>query len=77
MTMSHSMLAMEIIAPGGPDVLKPCSVPVPVPGHGQIVIRVAYAGVTRPDALHRAGAYAPPPDASPLPGLECSASIGR
>ena len=75
MTLSHSMLAMEIIAPGGPDVLKPCSMPVPVPGHGQIVIRVAYAGVNRPDALQRAGAYAPPPDASPLPGLECSGTV--
>jgi NADPH2:quinone reductase len=75
MTLSHSMLAMEIIAPGGPDVLKPCSVPVPVAGHGQIVIRVAYAGVNRPDALQRAGAYAPPPDASPLPGLECSGTV--
>ena len=44
MTQSSIMLAMEITAPGGPDVLKPCSVPVPVPGHGQIIIRVAYAG---------------------------------
>jgi putative PIG3 family NAD(P)H quinone oxidoreductase len=69
------MLAIEIVAPGGPDVLHPCSVPVPVPGHGQIVIRVAYAGVNRPDALQRAGAYAPPPDASPLPGLECSGTV--
>jgi putative PIG3 family NAD(P)H quinone oxidoreductase len=50
-------------------------VPVPVPGHGQIVIRVAYAGVNRPDALQRAGAYAPPPSASPLPGLECSGTV--
>lgn len=75
MTLSHSMLAMEIIAPGGPDVLQPCSVPVPVPGHGQIIIRVAYAGVNRPDALQRAGAYAPPPEASPLPGLECSGTV--
>ena len=75
MTLSHSILAMEIVAPGGPDVLKPCSVPVPVPGHGQIVIRVAWAGVNRPDALQRAGAYAPPPDASPLPGLECSGTV--
>ncbi|MBK6466178.1 MAG: NAD(P)H-quinone oxidoreductase [Rhodobacter sp.] len=75
MTLSHSMLAIEIVAPGGPDVLHPCSVPVPVPGHGQIVIRVAYAGVNRPDALQRAGAYAPPPDASPLPGLECSGTV--
>ncbi len=75
MSLSDSMLAMEIVAPGGPDVLKPCSRPVPVPGHGQIVIRIAWAGVNRPDALQRAGAYAPPPDASPLPGLECSGTV--
>jgi putative PIG3 family NAD(P)H quinone oxidoreductase len=75
MTMSNAMLAMEIAAPGGPDVLSPVSVPVPVPGHGQIVIRVAYAGVNRPDALQRAGLYAPPPSASPLPGLECSGTV--
>jgi putative PIG3 family NAD(P)H quinone oxidoreductase len=75
MNLSHTMLAIEISAPGGPDVLKPASVPVPVPGHGQIIIRVAYAGVNRPDALQRAGAYAPPPSASPLPGLECSGTV--
>lgn len=75
MTLSHSMLAMEISAPGGPDVLKPVSMPVPVPGHAQIVIRIAWAGVNRPDALQRAGAYAPPPDASPIPGLECSGTV--
>lgn len=75
MTLSHSMLAIEISAPGGPDVLMPASVPVPVPSHGQIVIRVAWAGVNRPDALQRAGAYAPPPSASPLPGLECSGTV--
>ncbi len=73
--MSHSMLAMEISAPGSPDVLKPVAVPVPVPGHGQIVIRLAYAGVNRPDVLQRAGAYAPPPGASPLPGLEGSGTV--
>ncbi|MFM7333899.1 MAG: NAD(P)H-quinone oxidoreductase [Tabrizicola sp.] len=75
MTLSDSMLAIEISTPGGPDVLMPASVPVPVPGHGQIIIRVAYAGVNRPDALQRAGAYAPPPSASPLPGLECSGTV--
>ena len=75
MPISYSMLAIEIAAPGGPDMLKPVSVPVPVPGHGQIVIRVAWAGVNRPDALQRAGAYAPPADASPLPGLECSGTV--
>ena len=79
MTLQTAMLAMEISSPGAPDVLQPCSVPVPVPGHGQIVIRVAYAGVNRPDALQRQGLYNPPANASPLPGLECAghvASVG-
>lgn len=75
MTLSSSMLAMEISAPGAPDVLKPVSVPVPVPGHGQIILRLAYAGVNRPDALQRAGSYAPPPSASPLPGLEGAGTV--
>lgn len=75
MTLSSSMLAMEISAPGAPDVLKPVSVPVPVPGHGQIIIRLAYAGVNRPDALQRAGSYAPPANASPLPGLEGAGTV--
>lgn len=75
MTVPHAMLAIEITQPGPPDVLAPCSVPVPVPKHGQILIRVAYAGVNRPDALQRAGAYNPPASASPLPGLECSGHV--
>jgi len=75
MELSHTMRAVEITEPGGPDVLKPCTRPVPVPGHGQIVIRVAYAGVNRPDALQRAGSYAPPGNASPLPGLEASGTV--
>ena len=75
MTLAPAMLAMEISSPGAPDVLKPCSVPVPVPGSGQIVIRVAYAGVNRPDALQRAGLYNPPANASRLPGLECSGTV--
>lgn len=75
MTLSHSMLAIEIAEPGGPDVLRPVSVPVPVPGHGQIVVRLAYAGVNRPDALQRAGLYAPPASASPLPGLEGAGTV--
>ncbi len=64
------MRAVEIVTPGGPDALRQCLRPVPVPGQGEIVIRLAYAGVNRPDALQRAGAYAPPSGASPLPGLE-------
>ena len=75
MTLSHTMRAVEISEPGGPEVLKPVILPVPVPGHGQIVIRVAYAGVNRPDALQRAGAYAPPANASPLPGLEATGVV--
>lgn len=75
MALSHTMRAVEITAAGGPEVLKPCILPVPVPGHGQIVIRVAYAGVNRPDALQRAGMYAPPASASPLPGLEASGTV--
>ncbi|CAM5319740.1 NAD(P)H-quinone oxidoreductase [Frigidibacter albus] len=69
------MRAVEISAPGGPEVLLPCTRPVPQPGQGQILIRVAYAGVNRPDALQRAGSYAPPPGASPLPGLEASGHV--
>ncbi len=75
MTLSHTMRAVEISEPGGPQVLRPAILPVPVPGHGQIVIRVAYAGVNRPDALQRAGLYAPPANASPLPGLEASGTV--
>lgn len=70
MSLPQQMRAVEISAPGGPDVLVPVTRPVPRPGHGEILIRLAYAGVNRPDALQRAGAYAPPPDASDLPGLE-------
>ena len=75
MSLPHSMTAIAITEPGGPDVLQPVSVPVPVPGHGQILIKVAYAGVNRPDALQRTGAYAPPASASPLPGLECAGHV--
>ncbi|WP_347266965.1 NAD(P)H-quinone oxidoreductase [Paracoccus sp. (in: a-proteobacteria)] len=69
------MQAVEISAPGGAEVLRPVIRPVPVAGHGQILIRVVWAGVNRPDVLQRAGAYAPPPGASDLPGLECSGTV--
>ena len=75
MTLPKSMRAIEISTPGGPEVLTPAEVPVPVPGPGQILIEVHWAGVNRPDALQRAGAYAPPPSASPLPGLEASGRV--
>ena len=69
------MQVVEIAAPGGPEVLVLAMRPVPVPGHGQILIKTAFAGVNRPDALQRAGAYAPPPTASDLPGLEVSGHV--
>ena len=70
-----TMRAVEITKPGAPDVLQETSRPRPTPGPGQVVLRVAYAGVNRPDALQRAGMYAPPPTASDLPGLECSGEV--
>ncbi|WP_299502296.1 NAD(P)H-quinone oxidoreductase [uncultured Roseobacter sp.] len=73
--MSQMMRAVEITSPGGPDVLQLTERPVPEPGHGQVVIKVAWAGVNRPDALQRAGLYAPPPTASDLPGLEASGDV--
>ena len=69
------MKAVEITTPGGPDVLQVCARPVPEPGPDQVVIKVAYAGVNRPDALQRAGNYAPPKSASDLPGLECAGTV--
>nr|WP_325253593.1 NAD(P)H-quinone oxidoreductase [Amylibacter sp.] len=69
------MNVVEISTPGGPEVLKPALRDVPKPGHNQILIQVAAAGVNRPDALQRAGKYAPPPGASDLPGLECSGTV--
>lgn len=73
--MSRMMRAVEISTPGGPEVLVPVERPMPEAKHGQIVIKVAWAGVNRPDALQRAGNYAPPPDASDLPGLEASGEV--
>lgn len=75
MTLPETMRAVEISEPGGPEVLRLCERPVPQPGPGEIVIRLAYAGVNRPDALQRAGSYAPPPTASDLPGLEGAGEV--
>ncbi|UWR26785.1 NAD(P)H-quinone oxidoreductase [Sulfitobacter sp. S223] len=73
--MADMMRAVEITEPGGPDVLQVTERPIPQPEQGQVVIKVAWAGVNRPDALQRAGAYAPPPTASDLPGLEASGEV--
>jgi putative PIG3 family NAD(P)H quinone oxidoreductase len=73
--MTKLMRCVEISRPGGPEVLVEASREVPIPGPGQVRIKIAFAGVNRPDALQRAGAYAPPPTASDLPGLECAGVI--
>jgi putative PIG3 family NAD(P)H quinone oxidoreductase len=69
------MRAVEIAKPGGPEELKPAQRPVPQPKAGEILVKVAAAGVNRPDVAQRAGAYPPPPGASDLPGLEISGEV--
>lgn len=69
------MTVIEIAEPGGPEVLRPATRPVPAPGHGEVLIEVAAAGVNRPDVMQRQGLYPPPPGASDIPGLEVSGHV--
>jgi putative PIG3 family NAD(P)H quinone oxidoreductase len=69
------MTAIGFDSPGPAEVLRPIRMEVPRPGSGQVLIRVAYAGVNRPDVLQRQGAYPPPPGASPIPGLEVAGEV--
>jgi putative PIG3 family NAD(P)H quinone oxidoreductase len=69
------MKAIEITSPGGPEVLKPTTRPVPTLGADEVLIEVAAAGINRPDVLQRQGNYAPPPGASDLPGLEVAGKV--
>ncbi|HYN27630.1 MAG TPA: NAD(P)H-quinone oxidoreductase [Burkholderiales bacterium] len=69
------MRVIEIIAPGGPEVLRVARRPVPVPAVSEVLIEVAAAGVNRPDVLQRKGGYPPPPGASDIPGLEVAGTI--
>jgi NADPH:quinone reductase len=69
------MICIEIATPGGPEVLRAVERPDPVPGTGDVLIRVAAAGINRPDVLQRRGAYPPPPGASDIPGLEVAGTI--
>lgn len=71
------MRAVEISAAGGPEVLKLRELPKPSPGPGEIVVKVAAAGVNRPDVLQRMGLYPVPPGASPLPGLEIAGEVAE
>jgi putative PIG3 family NAD(P)H quinone oxidoreductase len=69
------MTVVGISKPGGPEVLLPETRSVPVPGSGEILVKVAAAGVNRPDVAQRSGAYPPPPGASDLPGLEIAGEV--
>jgi putative PIG3 family NAD(P)H quinone oxidoreductase len=69
------MTAIEIKEPGGPDVLVAAERPEPVVGAGDVLVKVAAAGVNRPDVMQRQGRYAPPPGASDIPGLEVAGTI--
>ncbi|MGE0705601.1 MAG: NAD(P)H-quinone oxidoreductase [Vicinamibacterales bacterium] len=71
------MLAIEISEPGPPDVLRAAERPTPAPGPDDVLIKVAAAGVNRPDIAQRQGKYPPPPGASDIPGLEVSGTIER
>jgi NADPH:quinone reductase len=75
MPIPTEMRAIEIKQPGGPEVLVPVRRPVPQPQANEVLIKVAAAGVNRPDVFQRQGAYNPPPGASDLPGLEVSGEI--
>jgi NADPH2:quinone reductase len=71
------MRAVEISRPGGPEVLKVADLPKPAPQPNEILVKVAAAGVNRPDLLQRAGHYPVPPDASPLLGLEIAGEVAE
>jgi NADPH2:quinone reductase len=69
------MTAIGISAPGGPEVLVPQERPVPAPGEGEILVKVAAAGLNRPDVAQRQGKYPPPPGVTDIPGLELSGTV--
>jgi putative PIG3 family NAD(P)H quinone oxidoreductase len=75
MNLPQSMRAVEISRPGGPEVLKIGTRPVPQAKAGEVLIRVAAAGVNRPDTMQRAGNYPVPPGASDIPGLELAGTV--
>jgi len=75
MPIPETMTAIEISEFGKPDVLKPTTRPVPAPGRGDVLIKVAFAGVNRPDCLQRMGLYAPPPGVTDIPGLEVAGEV--
>ncbi len=76
-TLPDTMTAIEIANPGGPEVLRPVTRPMPAPGAGEVLIAVAAAGLNRPDVMQRKGQYPPPPGASDIPGLEIAGIVVR
>ncbi len=74
-TLPSTMTAIEISQPGGPDVLRPGTRPLPAAAAGEVLIKVAAAGVNRPDMLQREGNYPPPKGASDIPGLEVAGTL--
>jgi NADPH2:quinone reductase len=74
-TVPAHMTAIAIRSPGGPDVLVPQERPVPVPGAREMLVKVAAAGVNRPDVMQRKGLYPPPPGATDIPGLEIAGEV--
>jgi NADPH:quinone reductase len=74
-TLPSQMTAIAIRTPGGPEVLTPEQRPVPTPGTGEILVKVAAAGVNRPDVMQRMGQYPPPPGAPDIPGLEIAGEV--
>ena len=74
-SLPTTMTAIEIKEPGGPEALLPASRPVPEAGDGEVLIKVAAAGVNRPDVLQRQGGYPPPPGVTDIPGLEVAGEI--
>jgi D-arabinose 1-dehydrogenase-like Zn-dependent alcohol dehydrogenase len=75
--LPKSMTSIAIREPGGPDMLVPREEPVPLPGEGEILVRVAAAGVNRPDVMQRQGHYPPPKGATEIPGLEIAGEVAR
>lgn len=75
MSLPNEMTRIEITEPGGPDVLQPKRVPLPVAAEGEVLIRVHAAGINRPDALQRAGKYPIRPGMNPIPGLEVAGEV--
>ncbi|MFN3672508.1 MAG: NAD(P)H-quinone oxidoreductase [Bosea sp. (in: a-proteobacteria)] len=74
-TLPATMTAIGFDTPGGPEVLQAQTRPVPQPGPGEVLVKVAAAGVNRPDVLQRMGGYAPPAGASDIPGLEIAGTV--